>query len=76
MPRSSWLETAFRAVFAGKEVVVMRTYKIRVLVPAEFIIEANDDVEAVKKVSEFYTGYYANDSRDWIEPLIQPEDVK
>ena len=56
MPRSSWLETASRALTVGKEVCAMRTYKIRVLVPAEFLIEANDDAEALKKVSEFYTG--------------------
>jgi hypothetical protein len=53
----------------------MRTYKVRVLVPAEFLIEANDDKDALKKVAEFYTGYYTQDFRDWIEPLVQPEDV-
>jgi len=54
----------------------MRTYKIRVLVPAEFLIEANDDKDALKKVAEFYTGYYSQDFRSWIEPLPEPEDVK
>ena len=55
----------------------MRTYKIRVFVPAEFLIEANDDAQALEKVLDFYKGYYAKDFRDWwIEPLIQPEDVQ
>ena len=53
----------------------MRTYKVRVLVPAEFLIEADDDADVLKKVSAFYTGYYAKDFRDWIEPLPEPEDV-
>jgi hypothetical protein len=76
MPRSSWLETAYLALTAGKEVCCMRTYKIRVFVPAEFLIEAKDEAEALEKVSDFYKGYYTKDFRDWIEPLVQPEDVK
>jgi hypothetical protein len=76
MPRSSWLETASRTVSAGKEVSVMRTYKVRVLVPSIMLVEANDEKDAVKKVAQVYTGYYTQDFHDWIEPLLQPEDVK
>jgi hypothetical protein len=54
----------------------MRTYKIRVLVPAEFLIEAKDDKDVLKKVAEFYTGYYTQYFQSWIEPLVRPEDVK
>jgi hypothetical protein len=54
----------------------MRTYKVRVLVPSIFLVEAEDDADAVKKVAEFYKGYYTADFRDWIEPLVQPEDMK
>jgi len=54
----------------------MRRYKVLVFVPAEFLIEAKDEAEALEKVGDIYKGYYANDGPDWIEPLIQPEDVK
>ena len=54
----------------------MRRYKALVFVPAEFLIEAKDDKDVLKKVAEFYTGYYTQDFRSWIEPLVQPEDVK
>jgi hypothetical protein len=63
------------AVSAGKEVSVMRTYKVRVLVPSIMLVEANDEKDAVKKVAQVYTGYYTHDFDDWIEPLLQPEDV-
>ena len=53
----------------------MRTYKVRVLVPSFFLVEAKDDADVVKKVAEFYKGYYTYDFEDWIEPLVQPEDV-
>jgi hypothetical protein len=54
----------------------MRTYKVRVLVPSIMLVEAKDDEDAVRKVAQVYTGYYTQDLRDWIEPLVQPEDVK
>jgi hypothetical protein len=75
MPRSVWLETASWTVLAGKEVSIMRTYRVRVLVPSIFLVEAKDDVDIVKKVAEFYKGYYAHDFQDWIEPSVRPEDV-
>ena len=53
----------------------MRTYKVRVFVPAEFLIEAKDDAEALEKVGDIYKGYYSHDFPSWIESLIQPEDV-
>ena len=46
-----------------------------VLVPSIFLVEAKDDADVVKKVAEFYKGYYIHDFQDWIEPLVQPEDV-
>jgi hypothetical protein len=54
----------------------MRTYKALIFVPSEFFIEANDEAEALEKVGEFYKGYYSHDFPTWIEPLLQPEDVK
>jgi hypothetical protein len=62
-------------VSAGKEVVVMRTYKAFVFVPSVLLIEAKNDEDARKKVAEVYKGYYTNEFPDWIEPLIQPADV-
>jgi hypothetical protein len=75
MPWSSWLETASRTVSAGKEVSSMRTYKAFVLVPTTVLFEAKDDEDALKKVADVYKGYYTNQFPDWIEPLLQPEDV-
>jgi hypothetical protein len=76
MPWSSWLETAFRVVTAGKEVRSMRTYKAFVLVPTTVLFKAKDDEDALKKVADAYKGYYRNEFPDWIEPLLQPEDAK
>jgi hypothetical protein len=53
-----------------------RTYRVRLLVPAIFLIEAKNDEDAVKKVAEFSTGYYTQDLRDWMEPMPEPEDVR
>ena len=64
-----------RGCIAGKEVVVMRTYKAFVFVPSVLLIEAKNDEDARKKVADVYKGYYTNEFPDWIEPLIQPEDV-
>ena len=52
----------------------MRTYKVHVLVPAVYLIEAEDDEDALKRVAEVYKRCYAKDFRDWIESLPQPED--
>jgi len=53
----------------------MKTYKVRVFVPAFYPIEAKDDAEALEKVREFYKELYTKDFRELIEPLVQPEDV-
>ena len=53
----------------------MRTYKVRVFVPAVFLIEADDDEDVLKRVAEVYKRFYTKDFQDWIEPLVQPEDV-
>jgi hypothetical protein len=53
----------------------MRTYKAFVLVPTTVLFEAKDDEDALKKVADVYKGYYSNEFPDWIEPLLQPEDV-
>ena len=53
----------------------MRTYKAFIFVPSVLLIEAKNDEDARKKVAEVYKGYYTNEFPDWIEPLIQPEDV-
>jgi hypothetical protein len=74
MPGSSWLETASRAGPAGKEVSVMRTYKVRVFLPAFYPIEAKDDAQALEKVGEFYKELYKKDFQELIEPLPEPED--
>jgi hypothetical protein len=73
---SSWLETAFLPVTAGKGVSAMRAYLIRVFVPQEHIIEAQDDADAAEKVGEFYKGIYKKEYPTWIEPLPGPEDVQ
>ena len=73
---SGWLETASAWFSAGEEVSIMRTYKVRVLVPAVYLIEAEDDEDVLKRVAEVYKRFYTKDFRDWIEPFVQPEDVQ
>ena len=53
----------------------MRTYKVRVFLPAFHPIEAKDDAEALEKVGEFYKELYKKDFQELIEPLPEPEDV-
>ena len=54
----------------------MRTYEIRVFVPKVYGIVAKDDADALEKVAALYKEIYAQDFPTWIEPLVQPEDVK
>ena len=61
-------------VTAGKEVNVMRIYKVRVFFPGFYPIEAKDDAEALEKVGEFYKELYKKDFRELVEPLPEPED--
>jgi hypothetical protein len=70
------LETASCPVFSGKEVRRMRTYEVRVFVPAVYTIEADDEEEVLQKVAEVYKRFYIKDFQDLIEPFVQPEDVK
>jgi hypothetical protein len=53
---------------------VMRTYKVRVFLPAFYPIEAKDDAEALEKIGEFYKQLYKKDFRELVEPLPEPED--
>jgi len=73
---SSWLETAFLTVSAGKGVSAMRSYIARVFVPQEYEIVAKDDAEALEKVGELYKELYKKWFLTWIEPLPEPEDVQ
>ena len=52
----------------------MRTYKVRVFLPAYYPVEANNDAEALEKVGEFYMELYKKDFLELVEPLVQPED--
>ena len=52
----------------------MRTYKVRVFVPAFYPIEAKDDAEALEKVGEFYKELYTKNFRTLVAPLPEPED--
>ena len=54
----------------------MRTYQVRVFVPAVYRIEAEDEEDVLRRVAEVYQRCYRKDFRDWIEPLEQPEDVR
>ena len=54
----------------------VRTYEVRVFVPAVYVIEAEDDEDVLKKVSEVYKRFYTRDFQELIEPFVQPEDVK
>ena len=54
----------------------MRTYEVRIFVPAVYAIEAEDEDDLLRRVAEVYQRLYAKDFRDWIEPLEQPEDVR
>ena len=54
----------------------MRTYEVRIFVPAVYVIEANDEEDVLKRVAEVYKRFYTKDFRGLIEPLVQPEDVK
>ena len=63
-------------VTAGKEVSIMRTYEVRMFVPEVYSFVAKDDADALEKVAALYKEIYAQDFPTWIEPLIQPEDVK
>ena len=75
MTRSSCQETA-TPVAGGKVVSRMRTYKVRVFVPAVYLIEAEDDEDVLKRVAEVYKRFYTKDFQTWIEPCVQPEDVR
>jgi hypothetical protein len=59
---------------AGKEVCAMRTYKVRVFLPAFYPIEANDEAEALEKIGELYKELYRKDFRELVEPLPEPGD--
>ena len=54
----------------------MKTYKVRVLVPAVYLIEADDEEDVLTRVAEVYKRFYIKDFQGLIEPLVQPEDVK
>ena len=54
----------------------MRTYKVRVFVPAVYVIEADDEEDVLKRVAEVYKRFYTKDFQTWIEPCVQPEDVR
>ena len=54
----------------------MRTYKVRVFLPAFYPIEAKDDAEALEKVGEFYKELYKKDFRELVEPIREPEDMQ
>jgi hypothetical protein len=60
----------------GKEVSLMRTYLVRVFLPQIIGIEAEDEAQALEKVAALYKEHYAEDLHDWIEPMMQPEDVQ
>ncbi len=66
----------FCPVFSGKEVSRMRTYEVRIFVPAVYVIEADDEEDVLKRVAEVYKRFYTKDFQGLIEPLVQPEDVK
>ena len=73
---SSWLETASLTVTAGREVSIMRTYKVYVFLPSFYPIEAEDEAQALEKVGEFYKQLYKKDFSELVEPLPEPEDVQ
>jgi hypothetical protein len=54
----------------------MRTYEVRVFVPAVYIIEAENDEDVLKRVAEVYERFYTKDFRTWIEEMPQPEDSR
>ena len=54
----------------------MKTYKVRVFLPAFYPIEANNEEEALEKVGEFYKRLYKRDFGELVEPLPEPEDFK
>ncbi len=54
----------------------MRTYTVRVFVPAVYVIEAEDEEDVLKRVAEVYKRLYTTDFQTWIEPVVQPEDVR
>jgi hypothetical protein len=52
----------------------VRTYEVRVFVPAVYYIEAEDDADALEKVAEVYKRCYTKDFHDLVVPLSEPED--
>ena len=52
----------------------MKTYKVRVFVPAVYLIEADDDERVLERIAEVYKRFYRKDFRELVEPLVQPED--
>jgi hypothetical protein len=54
----------------------MRTYKVRVFVPAVYVIEADDEEDVLQRVAEVYKRFYTKDFQGLIDPLVQPEDVQ
>ena len=54
----------------------MRTYHVRVFVPQDIEIRAEDDGQALAKVGQLYQESYAKVLRGWIEPLEAPQDLE
>ncbi len=54
----------------------MRTYHVRLLIPKVIEITAEDEDQALETVAEFYKELYTTELREWIDPELQPEDVR
>ena len=54
----------------------MKTYKVQVMIPGVYFIEADDDEDVLKRIGEVYKRFYIQNFRDLVEPLPEPEDVK
>ena len=54
----------------------MPTYKVQVLIPGTYFIEADDDEGVLERIGEVYKRFYIQNFRELVEPLPKPEDVK
>jgi hypothetical protein len=62
-------------VSAGKEVSIMKTYEVYVLVPKLELFEAEDEADLFAQVGELYRKLYRHQARALIDLLPEQEDV-
>jgi len=65
----------FSRVSGRKEVSIMKTYEVYVLVPKLELFEAEAEADLFAQVGELYKKLYRQQARALIDLLPEPEDV-